>query len=86
MERIKKKLSGFTMDDFIKGLAIYAVAIFLIIFLVLPLAALFAKAFQNADGTFAGLAQFKKYFSSSALSVSIGNTFFISIIYGLRNL
>lgn len=80
MERIKKKLSGFTMDDFIKGLAIYAVAIFLIIFLVLPLAALFAKAFQNADGTFAGLAQFKKYFSSSALSVSIGNTFFISIM------
>lgn len=80
MKSIKKRLSGFTMDDFIKGLAIYAVAIFLIIFLVFPLMSLFAKAFQNADGTFAGLAQFQKYFSSSALSISIGNTFFISIM------
>lgn len=45
-----------------------------------PLCTLFAKAFQYKDGSFAGLAQFIKYFSSNAMVYSISNTFFIAIV------
>lgn len=47
--------------------------------LILPLYSLFSKAFLNADGSFAGLDNYVEYFSTPALSVSIGNTFTISI-------
>ncbi len=66
--------------DFLKGTAIYAVCAFLMVFFVLPLISLFVKAFQNADGTFAGLEQFRRYLSSPSMLESIGNTFYVAII------
>lgn len=75
----KERISRYTKEDMIKGIAIYAVALFLIVFLVLPLCTLFIKAFQDQDGTFTGLSQFVKYFQSKTLVYSITNTFVIAI-------
>lgn len=78
--KMKSKISYFSKEDFLRGFSIYAVIIFLIVFLVFPLLTLFSKAFQTADGTFAGISQFVKYFQSPTLLNSISNTFFIAIV------
>jgi iron(III) transport system permease protein len=53
-------------------------AIFTVTF-IFPLGALFSKAFTNDAGVFAGLANYKNYFSNPALSVSVWNTIDISL-------
>lgn len=50
-----------------------------VIVLICPLYSLFSKAFISADGTFVGLGNYAEYFSTPALSVSIGNTIYISV-------
>ncbi len=50
-----------------------------VIILVCPIYSLFSKAFLNADGSFAGFANYAEYFSTPALSVSIGNTITVSV-------
>ena len=54
MDKIRQRLSGYTAEDFVKGVMIYGVAAFLVCFMVLPLCMLFSKAFQDKDGSFAG--------------------------------
>lgn len=80
MEKLKEKLSRITVEDFLKGVAIYAVAIFLLLFLVFPLCTLFIKAFQDKTGAFTGLTHFIQYFQSKTLIYSVSNTFFIAIV------
>lgn len=80
MDKIKEKIQGCTKEDVIRFFAIYAVVIFLILFLVCPLCTLFLKAFQDKDGTFVGMSQFAKYFSSRAMLYSVSNTFFVAIM------
>lgn len=80
MQNMKERFSRFTKEDFLKCLAIYSVAAFLIVFLVFPLGTLFIKAFQDKDGAFAGFSQFAAYFHSSTLLYSISNTFFIACV------
>lgn len=80
MTKIKERISGFTKEDFVKGIMIYAVTIFLFCFLVLPLCTLFTKAFQDKEGVFVGFKQFGAYFANKALIQSISNTFFIAIV------
>lgn len=60
-----------------------AMTLFFVVILILPLYSLFSKAFLNADGTFAGLDNYIKYFSTPALSVSIGNTVTVSVVSAL---
>ena len=79
MNKIRERLQRFTKEDFVRAAAIYAVVVFLLVFLVCPLATLFVKAFQDKDGLFVGLAQFREYFTSRAMVYSIGNTFVVSI-------
>lgn len=79
MKKIKERLQRFTKEDFVRAAAIYAVIIFLLVFLVCPLATLFVKAFQDKDGVFVGLAQFREYFTSSAMVYAISNTFVVAI-------
>lgn len=69
----------FNRESIVRFLAIYAVIIFLLIFLVGPLITLFVKAFQDDDGMFVGLAHFAEYFSSKALLYSIGHTLEIAL-------
>ena len=78
MNKIKERLTGYTGEDFVKGIMIYAVAAFLICFMVLPLGTLFSKAFQDREGNFAGFSQFAEYFQSETMvyyvHISVGNT------------
>lgn len=62
------------------SLGMGAMTLVFVILLLFPLYSLFSKAFLNADGSFAGLANYVKYFSTPALSVSIGNTVTVSVI------
>lgn len=48
--------------------------------ILIPLGALFSKAFVDRYGAFVGLANFMNYFSSPSLSRSLGNTLFISVV------
>jgi iron(III) transport system permease protein len=45
-----------------------------------PLYALLAKGFQNADGQFVGLANFRTYFSTPAMFDSVGNSIVVTLI------
>ena len=80
MEKIKQKIMHCTKEDVIRAIAIYAVVVFLFVFLVCPLCTLFVKAFQNKEGAFVGFAQFIKYFQSKSLIQSVSHTFFIAIM------
>jgi iron(III) transport system permease protein len=57
---------------------LFVLAVFTITF-IFPLGTLFSKAF-TASGKFAALANYRKYFSTPALSVSVWNTVFISLV------
>lgn len=52
----------------------------LLIGIAAPLYALLAKGFQNADGQFVGLANYRTYFSTPALFYSIGNSLVVTFI------
>lgn len=80
MTKIKERVSRYTKEDFIKCMMIYAVVLFLVCFLVLPLCTLFVKAFQDKEGAFVGLQQFRTYFQSRNLISSVSNTFFIATV------
>ncbi|WP_066688587.1 putative 2-aminoethylphosphonate ABC transporter permease subunit [Christensenella intestinihominis] len=56
-----------------------ALTFFFVVIMILPLGSLFSKAFLNSTGDFVGLANYAKYFTTPALSVSVGNTIDISL-------
>ncbi|WP_042352663.1 putative 2-aminoethylphosphonate ABC transporter permease subunit [Bacillus massiliigorillae] len=60
-----------------RALLLSIILVFLAI-LVLPLATLFIKAFQNEEGVWIGLANFIQYFSTPSLVQSLQNTLFVS--------
>ena len=73
------RLPRFRRESLVRFSALYAIIIFLLVFLVGPLATLFVKAFQDDDGMFVGLAHFAEYFSSTALVYSVGHTLEIAL-------
>lgn len=80
MEKIKKKLSSFDLNNIFKLLLLAFILFFFIIFLIAPLVKLITRAFEDINGNFVGLSQFEKYFNSPSLLNSFGHTFFISAI------
>ena len=60
--------------------ALVCAGAFLLVALVLPLATLFEKSFQDRDGAFVGLANFVQYFSTPSLVVSLWNTLWVSLL------
>lgn len=56
-----------------------ALTFFFVVVMILPLGSLFSKAFLDSSGEFVGLANYAKYFTTPALSVSVGNTIDISL-------
>src|SRR5215218_9617923 len=50
----------------------------LVLFLLAPLAAIFAKSVEDKSGAFVGLANFVEYFRSPALAQSARNTLFVA--------
>ncbi len=61
-------------DQRIMAAALAAAAVFLLLALVLPLAWLLVRAFQDADGGFVGLANFAAYVATPSLAASAWNS------------
>ena len=55
-------------------------ALFLLVVIALPLWALLSKSFQNADGAFVGLANFRTYFTTPTLVVSLFNSVWVAAL------
>ncbi len=60
--------------------ALLCAGAFLLVALVLPLATLFEKSFQDRNGAFVGLANFVRYFGTPSLVVSLWNTLWVSLL------
>jgi iron(III) transport system permease protein len=56
------------------------IALYLAVTIAIPLFMLLRKSVQDAEGNFVGVANFAKYFSDPALSLSFQHSFFISIL------
>lgn len=67
-------------EDWVMRISIALLGIYFIVTLVLPLYTLLVKSVQDKDKNFIGLANFAQYFSDSALTESLINTFTVSII------
>lgn len=67
-------------EAIVRWLSLAALALVLAVAVVLPLYAMLSKSFRNADGSFAGLANYADYFANPALSQSIGNSLVIAIV------
>ena len=57
---------------------------FLALFLAMPLAALFLRAFETADGGFAGLANFRTYATTPALLAAAWNSLWTAALTAVR--
>ena len=75
--RFRRALGG---DDVVLGAGLLLLAAWLAATVLLPLAALLAKAFQSPAGAFVGLDNFRAYFRNPALPRSIGNTLSIGAV------
>lgn len=75
-----------TRDEIIKEILTWFIVIFLFVSIICPLSMLFIKSFQNNDGLYVGLANFKDYFSDKNLMISLKNTFTISIVSSVISL
>lgn len=75
-----------TRDEIIKEILTWFILIFLFVSIICPLSMLFIKSFQNNDGLYVGLANFKDYFSDKNLMISLKNTFTISIVSSVISL
>lgn len=75
-----------TRDEIIKEILTWFILIFLFVSIICPLSMLFIKSFQNNDGLYVGLTNFKDYFSDKNLMISLKNTFTISIVSSVISL
>jgi len=75
-ERIRRRLAQTSLGQL--AVICLMLAVFIII-MVLPLIALFMRAFQNNTGEFVGLANYRAYFENPALFQSLRNTISVSL-------
>ncbi len=74
---VRQKMSG---DDITMRTLLVALILFLVVAVLLPLAALLGKSFEGPDGRFVGLQNFALYFSNPVLTQSIANSLFVAIV------
>jgi iron(III) transport system permease protein len=74
---IKRRLVRFSPAQF--WILLLVLAVFTVT-LLFPLGTLFSKAFTGGAGQFAGLANYRRYFSTPSLSISVWNTIFVSLV------
>src|SRR5918998_3661623 len=55
-------------------------ALFLLVIIALPLWALLSKSFQSADGSFVGLANYRTYFTTPTLVMSVFNSVWVAAL------
>jgi iron(III) transport system permease protein len=66
-------------DDLLMRAALVLLIGWMLVTLVLPLWTLLSKSFENQDGQFVGLANYRLYFSTPALFDSVWNSLYISV-------
>src|SRR3712207_7815878 len=59
---------------------IVLLALFLLLAIALPLWALLSKSFQDADGGFVGLANYRTYFTTPMLLASLFNSIWVAAL------
>ena len=67
-------------DDIVMRAALVLLILWMLVTLVLPLWALLSKSFQNQDGAFVGLDNYRLYFSTPALFQSVWNSVYVSVV------
>ena len=67
-------------DDLLMRIGVCLLIGWMLVTLVLPLATLLAKSFQNQQGKFVGLQNYIHYFSTPALFESVWNSLFIAFL------
>ena len=75
--RVKPSLSA---DERLLRWTMAVVGLFLVLCLLLPIAALLSKGFQDRQGNFVGLSNFQRYADTPALSGSIANSIVVSVL------
>ncbi len=75
--RPRRRLNG---EALVMMIAITAMVIALFVLLVLPLYAMLSKSFENDDGVFVGLLNYREYFTSTGLVQSIFNSLTIAAL------
>lgn len=75
---IERPRRAVDVERLVHTLATVAGALILLVIIVLPLAAVFVKAFQARDGSFAGLGNFTAYFGNPALFRSVWNSVWVA--------
>jgi iron(III) transport system permease protein len=80
------RISGFGRDELIQRLAIAALVAWLAVTVLLPLAALLAKSFQDTQGQWVGLDNYIRYFTAADMwELSIGEVGLVSLPRPLWN-
>jgi iron(III) transport system permease protein len=67
-------------DDILMRAGLLLLVGWMLVTLVLPLWTLLSKSFENRDGEFVGLANYRLYFSTPSLFDSVWNSLYISIV------
>ena len=67
-------------DDILMRAALVLLIVWMLVTLVLPLWTLLSKSFQDQDGSFVGLANYRLYFSTPALFQSVWNSVYVSVV------
>lgn len=80
MDTFMKLRQRWSNADLLQIGLIITTTLALLLAILFPLWSLFSKAFENRDGSFAGIENFAKYFASPALVQSLTNTLFISSV------
>jgi iron(III) transport system permease protein len=75
--RVRQWLTG---EEWLQRLLLALTALWLLIVVVLPLYEMVLRSLVDKTGRFVGLQNYLTYFSTPALSVSIYNSFFVSIV------
>lgn len=67
-------------DDYLQRGALLLLIAWLVVTVALPIYALLSKSFENRDGKFVGLDNFVEYFATPALSASLWNSVWVSLV------
>ncbi len=74
------RIGGIGRDALIQRLGILLLVAWLTVTVLLPLAALLVKSFENAQGHWVGLDNYLRYFSTPTLIASLWNSLFVSAL------